>query len=222
MSDPKLKSNITPEEIFANLEKVYSQFEAATKSIKKEPGDDNSPYEFDGRLNKEQAELYARVLAATATHETVKLDGIGGRPNNVIENGEYRDNKVDRNRILANETWYEIVKRSDKKTGMFFDDGLPDISGVSHQTLNSIISEKEAIIKDLSAKPKNEVVEVMVGNTGLNLTAEAAITFHKDVANFVKVLNKAKQDKGDKDTISPDITPSVTPIIQQLEKPRLI
>ncbi|MEQ1705256.1 MAG: hypothetical protein ABL867_04710 [Rickettsiales bacterium] len=221
MSDSKLKPNITPEEAFANLEKVYSQFEAATKSIKKETGDDNSPYEFDGRLDKKQAELYARVLAATATHETVKLDGIGGRPNNVIENEEYRHNPSGRLRILANETWHEIIERSDKKTGMFFNDGFPDISGVSTQTLNSIIKDKEAIIKDLSAKPKSEVVAVRIGDTELNLTAEAAITLHKDVANFAGILINAKQGKGAQDTISPDFSPPVTPI-QQLEKSRLV
>lgn len=212
MTDPKIKSHITTEEAFANLEKAATQFKAATKSIKKEPGDDNSLYEFDGRLNEEQAKLYVRVLASTATHEAVKLDGIGGRPNNVIENGEYIHNQGDRNRILANETWYEIIKRSDKKTGMFFDDGFPDISGVSPQTLNSIISEKEAIIKDLSAKPKNEVVAVRIGDSELNLTVEAAITFHKDVAGFAEVLNKAKQGKGAQDTISPDSTPPAKPM----------
>lgn len=204
MSDPKIK-NPTPEEAFANLEKAAAQFEAATKDIKKVEIDDS--YDFDGKLNKKQTEAYYRVLASTATHEAVKLDGIGGRSNSVIENGEYIHNPSSRIRIFANEAWHEIIEKSDKKSGIFFKDGLPDISEVSSKALESVVESRDKIIKELSTKPMDEVVAVKVGDSKLNLTVEAAITFQKDVKGFAEVLNNAKQGKKVRDIISPDSMP---------------
>jgi hypothetical protein len=194
MSDPKIK-NPTPEEAFANLEKAAAQFEAATKDIKKVEIDDS--YDFDGKLNKKQTEAYYRVLASTATHEAVKLDGIGGRSNSVIENGEYIHNPSSRIRIFANEAWHEIIEKSDKKSGIFFKDGLPDISEVSSKALESVVESREKIIKELSTKPMDEVVAVKVGDSKLNLT----------VKGFAEVLNNAKQGKKVRDIISPDSMP---------------
>lgn len=216
MSDPI--TNITPEETYAKLEKANAKLNDSMKTRTLRYYPDAGFIEI---LSPEQKQAITDVIASTATHEAVKLDGAATRPDGKISKGELTLNPDSRGKLAISQTWHDISKQMENNVPLT--ESTLDIRMVPHDILEKIATDRKKQNEELSQKPGQDVVKFPIGGKQLNLTVEAAITLNNDIINFAENsshLNKEHPHAGSYQLENQRL-PAPGPI-QKLEKSRLI